>query len=213
LQFEKAGSFNGGLAPVQIAGKWGFINKTGKIIIETSFEDAGDFSENAAAVKINKKWGFIDKRGGIIIPPQFAEVSRFSQGLARARTGNKWGFINKSGSYEIDPQFDNAADFSEGYAAVTQKGLWGYVDKNLFKEESPLGLFVGTVKEVSGTTIIVSGSGIDQKVQMGNILIVDTGNVRIEIKAVFPMMTQAKCTIGKKNEKIKPGMKVYKTAE
>ena len=51
------------LFPVVQNGKWGFIDKTGKIIINPQFDEVDFFSEGLCAVKIGNKWGYIDKKG------------------------------------------------------------------------------------------------------------------------------------------------------
>ncbi len=38
-------------------GKWGLIDKTGKIVINPQFDDICYFNEDKIAVKINGKWG------------------------------------------------------------------------------------------------------------------------------------------------------------
>ncbi len=47
------------LLPVLQDGKWGYIDRTGKISIRPQFDDAGDFSEELARVRIGEKWGYI----------------------------------------------------------------------------------------------------------------------------------------------------------
>ncbi|HDS30236.1 MAG TPA: WG repeat-containing protein, partial [Firmicutes bacterium] len=78
--------FPEGLAPVMIDGKWGFIDKTGKITINPQFDRAESFSEGLARVRLGDwktgKWGFIDKTGQFVISPQFDEASSFYEGLA-----------------------------------------------------------------------------------------------------------------------------------
>ena len=78
----KAGSFSGEkavgeekvvLLPVQVDGKDGFIDKTGKIIINPQFDFAYVFREGLAKVEIGhgaaKKVGYIDKTGKYIWKP------------------------------------------------------------------------------------------------------------------------------------------------
>jgi hypothetical protein len=43
LQFDDCRSFSEGLAVVKIEDKWGYIDKTGKIVINPQFDDAGGF--------------------------------------------------------------------------------------------------------------------------------------------------------------------------
>ncbi|MBU3187647.1 WG repeat-containing protein, partial [Clostridium estertheticum] len=82
---------------IEIGGKWGFINKTGEIVIKPQFDFACNFSEGLAAIKVEGKSGFINKNGKIVIKPQFDniydDVSSFHEGLAMVNIGGKWGFI------------------------------------------------------------------------------------------------------------------------
>ena len=49
--------------PVSINGKWGFINKSGNLIIPFIFDHAASSDGETAFVKINGKYGIIDVRG------------------------------------------------------------------------------------------------------------------------------------------------------
>ena len=69
--------------------KWGYIDKTGDIVIDAVFDDAWGFSEGLALIKIDGKYGYIDKSGSIAIEPRdyaSAEVDEeelaFSEGMA-----------------------------------------------------------------------------------------------------------------------------------
>jgi len=101
-----------GLARVKLSGKWGYIDRTGRIVINPQFEEAGDFSEGLARVKTGGKWGYIDRTGRFLINPQFEEAGDFSQGLARVKLGGKWGYVDRRGELAISPQFSEASDFS-----------------------------------------------------------------------------------------------------
>jgi ankyrin repeat protein len=92
------GNFSEGLANVILNGKGGFIDKTGKMVIEPRFDNwPGGFSEGLANVYLNGKGGFIDKTGKIVINPKFDQVNKFSEGFARVRLNQKYGFIDKTG--------------------------------------------------------------------------------------------------------------------
>ena len=115
-----------------MAKKYGFIDKSGKVVIEPQFDYVRAFSEGLAKVEKYGKYGFIDKSGKMVIEPQFDEVSDFSEGLAqvikggkwvyegftKSIKGGKWGFIDKSGKVVIEPQFNDASFFSEGFARL-----------------------------------------------------------------------------------------------
>ena len=85
--------------------KYGFIDKSGKVVIEPQFDDAGGFSEGLARVEKDGKWGFIDKSGKVVIEPQFDEVGDFSEGF---------GKVKKDGKVVNEPQFNDVSFFVEG---------------------------------------------------------------------------------------------------
>lgn len=121
------------ITAVKVNGKWGFIDKTGKMVIHPQFDGAGNFSEGLAAVKVDNKWGFVNDKGKLIIAAQFAnEVDDFSEGLATIEidsdNGKLDGYINKEGKIQIHPQFSNAHSFHEGLAAVCVGTKWGFCD-------------------------------------------------------------------------------------
>lgn len=108
--------------------KYGFVDKTGKVIVNPQFDDAVSFFEGFAAVKQDDKWGFIDINGKLAISPQFKKVDAFSEGKAAFYDGKKWGYIDTKGAYIINPQFDAAYSFSEGLALVKQGDLYGFIN-------------------------------------------------------------------------------------
>ncbi|MEO0020342.1 MAG: WG repeat-containing protein [candidate division WOR-3 bacterium] len=80
-----------GLFPVKVKDKWGYIDKTGNLVINPQFDDAWSFSEGLAVVQIGDKLGYIDKTGNLVISPQFAFASAFSEGLAAVMIDFKCG--------------------------------------------------------------------------------------------------------------------------
>lgn len=116
-------------ACVEIDGRWGFVDRTGKVVIGTRFDGARPFCEGLAGVKVRGKWGYIDETGETVIEPRFDEVEHFSEGVALVRAGEKWGYLDRTGQVFIKPRFDCAKRFFEGLAAVEVAGKWGYIDR------------------------------------------------------------------------------------
>jgi hypothetical protein len=56
------------MACVQVAGKWGYIAKTGKFKIPAQFDLAWSFCEGLAGVKSGGRWSYIDKNGKFLYP-------------------------------------------------------------------------------------------------------------------------------------------------
>lgn len=119
--------------------KYGFINKTGKIIVPPIYYEAGEFSEGLAYVKNEERLcGFIDTTGNFVIEPKFYNATFFSEGLAAVvipeGTDGKgyWAYIDNSGKIVIKlsnfyPY--NPPPFSDGLALFFKDGKWGYIDK------------------------------------------------------------------------------------
>jgi hypothetical protein len=102
--------------------KYGFIDKTGKVIIDLpSYDAVGSFSEGLAPVWESKTgWGFINKTGECQITPRFQKVTGFSEGLAGIQVEGLWGYIDKLGNVVIEPQFRSINPFCEGLAVVVK---------------------------------------------------------------------------------------------
>src|SRR4051812_29811116 len=68
----------GGLFPVVVGGKWGYIDKAGKIVINPQFDGATRFAKGGLAeVYMAGRVGYIDKSGKLVINPQFNEGAAF----------------------------------------------------------------------------------------------------------------------------------------
>lgn len=82
-----------GLAAVNLNKKWGFIDKTGKVVIPIKYDFVVRFTEGLAGVKMNDKWGFIDPKGNIIIPIIYDDFNnnnyRFSDGTIKLYLNGK----------------------------------------------------------------------------------------------------------------------------
>ncbi|MCV3214166.1 WG repeat-containing protein [Plectonema radiosum NIES-515] len=144
-KFDDALPFKEGLANVKIDKYWGYIDKTGQIVIPAQFEEAKPFKEGLAIVKFGNEWGYIDKNGQKIANPK-AEVPiyeqiavytgffvsnesySFKEGLVRRDTRNRCGYVNETGSEVIKPQFYVCQPSSEGLIGVmTDANKWGYI--------------------------------------------------------------------------------------
>lgn len=69
---------NDGYAAVCKNGKWGFVDRDGKLVINYQYEDALSFSNGYAAVCIDDMWGYIDTDNNLIIDANFLEATSFS---------------------------------------------------------------------------------------------------------------------------------------
>jgi len=111
---------------------YGYVDRSGKIIIKPKFNLAYPFVDGLAAACIDRKCGFIDKAGEFAIEPKFATVQSFSEGFAVVGVDiESVGFVNKSGELAIPPQFGNQGSigFREGMSAVVfPGGPYGFIN-------------------------------------------------------------------------------------
>jgi hypothetical protein len=127
--------FSDGLARVNLDGNYGYINKTGQVVIPFGIYDyAFPFSDGLAKVKKNGKFGFINKTGKVVIPFIYNNnndnsISEFSDGLAEVRKNGNSGYINKTGKVVIPLIYDEISKFSDGLAKVKKNGKYGFINK------------------------------------------------------------------------------------
>ena len=127
-EWESAGLFTEGLAPVQKQGKWGFCNLRGQLAIDCQFDEVREFRAGLAVVRQRGKYGFINIDGQSIIPCTYEEAGYFAEGRALVRQKNTYGFIDEQGQEVIPARFELAGTFTEGLARVKMGGNYGFVD-------------------------------------------------------------------------------------
>jgi hypothetical protein len=143
------------LLPIQQNGKWGYINRSGEVVIKPQFDSAGEFADGLALVRYpprkkplkpgEKKpelvegMGFIDQTGKVVIEldnPLHLNGDSFSEGLTKYWTyepdkGTVHGYIDTSGKVQIKARFNYAHSFVDGLAAACIE--WqkcGFIDKS-----------------------------------------------------------------------------------
>lgn len=116
-----------GICLVRRGGKYGFVNREGRVVAECVYDRARDFSEGVAAVCRDGLWGFIGCDGGWLREPEYEDCGDFSEGLVPVCIGGKWGFADEEFNLLSRPRFDDAWPFSEGRALVRKGSKYGYV--------------------------------------------------------------------------------------
>jgi len=88
------------LALVKVGDKWGYIDRSGKMVIKPQFDAAESFFEGSAKLIIG---GCIDKAGRMVINAQFDDAEGVTSGLARVSNGDKSNYIDKEGKHVLGP--------------------------------------------------------------------------------------------------------------
>jgi hypothetical protein len=132
--------------------RYGYIDHTGKVIIQLSYIWAEDLSLGLGTVyacghylsidssgtlhplrialpgeleiqQQGDKVGFVDEHGQFKIKPAFDDALPFFEGMAAVKIKEKWGFVNTDGRLVIDARFENAYYFTEDVAIAELKEL------------------------------------------------------------------------------------------
>lgn len=116
--------------PVKRNGKWGYIDKTGKIIVPAVYDEACTFKTNVAPVTLNGKKGYMDKSGRIVIAPVYDDASAFNGNYAGIKSGEKYGVINNAGQIVVPAIYDGPyiAYIGEDRIQANLNGKWGLID-------------------------------------------------------------------------------------
>lgn len=126
--------------------RYGFIDKTGKFIVEPVYYSASEFKDGLALVRVKKdsgelRYGYIDRTGKFVIEPIYIYASEFSEGLAAVQLSKKlaadydpnvtetlitWAYIDKTGKIIIEEsqlrmpsRVSMLGNFYNGVAAVS----------------------------------------------------------------------------------------------
>lgn len=117
-------------------GKWGFMTRDGKEVIEARFDDVSVFKEDLCCVEIDGKMGYIDRNGSFVIEPLYDLAMSFSEGLANVYKGENCGYIDRDNNVVVDFCYDAGTAFSNGSCRVKKDGKWGelyFVEKDGIK--------------------------------------------------------------------------------
>lgn len=95
--FEQAGEWAEERLPVRQAGRWGFVDRQGKWVIEPRFQAARAFSGGVAPVCEAGRWGLIGQDGAYTVKPRFEALGQPWHGRVPAAVKGRWGLIDTNG--------------------------------------------------------------------------------------------------------------------
>lgn len=108
----------------------GYIDQSGKIVIEPKYKYAEGFSDGKAVVKVDDyNYEIIDKTGKPLSTFNYYYVGQMGEGLIAYRENDmdKIGFMDESGKSIIPPSFDYTSKFKNGLAiaVIYTKNFFG----------------------------------------------------------------------------------------
>lgn len=118
VKFDSVGVFHDGLAVVKAAEHYGYIDRSGAIVIPIQLMAAYDFSEGLAALRVDKKhFQFINTAGTVVIKSKkYDSVGRFRNGVCRVVKGGKVKWIDTKGK-ELKDESNSTKEEDEGSGA------------------------------------------------------------------------------------------------
>ena len=134
--YENVGVYTGGLCPIQIRDKWGYVDLYADQTVPAQFVKVGPFSPTAEVAPVVDGDGnayFIDSNGfkkKVVMNVEniqelgFVDVDRFP-----LYNGNFWGFYMLDGTH-VFGEYDQVSSMGNGAAAVMNADTWKIVDRN-----------------------------------------------------------------------------------
>lgn len=115
--------FSNGLAAVKVNGKWGYLNKSGKMAIYPKYKEANKFSGGFSTVKRDGKYFIIDTLSNESeIHENVQQIKKFQCGKAPFENKDGlMGFINTKGEVVVLPKYKSVGYFVKDIAWVKNK--------------------------------------------------------------------------------------------
>lgn len=113
------------LFPILERGQWGFIDRTGRVVIPPRFN---------SLVNVDLEW----RVGQTLLPNQRPRPADLFMAprvvpettlLVGARESGRWGVVDRSGQWALMPRFDQIGPYREGFAPIRAVTRWGYADR------------------------------------------------------------------------------------
>lgn len=126
--YLKRGQFNSNLAVIKLKGKFGIIDKSGKIVIPATYSEIGDISSLIAFTK-GKGWGYIDLSNKVIIQPEFEFAESFKDGLAIVEKMTLQGVINSKKEIVIPIEYTSVSKLTKDLFLVSNGSKFGVISE------------------------------------------------------------------------------------
>ncbi len=130
---SQVGRFVHGVAPFRALNRigvpaWGFIDRSGAIVVPPTYDAVGEFSEGLATVQQDDLYGFINTNFELVVEPVFGDAGEFHGGLASVTVDGVAGYCRPDGTLAIEPQFARAGAFADGLAPVVVGARSGFIN-------------------------------------------------------------------------------------
>lgn len=119
-------------------GKWGFVNRSGTLIIQPEYDFVRNFYHGKAIAKLDNKWGVIDKKNQIVIPFIYDFIDYMPESDKRffilTNDSKRVGYVHENGRVLLEPDFEEVGKMSENMIRVKKNGIWGFIHSINFQK-------------------------------------------------------------------------------
>jgi tetratricopeptide (TPR) repeat protein len=119
------------LFPIKVNKKFGYIDRTGKIIVKPQYDAGDELSHGMASINVGNKYGFLDATGELVIEPKYNfALSFYGDGYALVRSEeDNWMLINKVGDKLTFPKnISRSLMVDEGLVSIIINRKYGFSD-------------------------------------------------------------------------------------
>jgi len=131
LKYEDVYFESDSLRCVKSNGKWGFIDRKGKLVINYQFDKPAEFIESIHGAFVYRSTGVgkIDKKGTVLIPLQYDALRYVSHDLVSLVKDGKQGLAVKN-QVLIPPLYDEISELQGGIYIVKLGWKFGFYPEN-----------------------------------------------------------------------------------
>jgi hypothetical protein len=129
------------LFPIREGRQFGFINRSGTVVIPPQYDAVNEFHEGLARVYLGSQAGYIDTKGKLVIPAKWSTAGDFEQGRALVSNEGKYSIIDKQGKVVAEIPHRVLGEFHGGLAVIQRArttgadgkaipSAYGYIDRS-----------------------------------------------------------------------------------
>ncbi|MDW7694411.1 WG repeat-containing protein [Flammeovirgaceae bacterium SG7u.111] len=119
--------------PICDGGRWGFMDKYGKLVIPADYDFAHDFVNQQAIVEKDGKWGVIDSDNNVVIDFQYSHISFLPDSenslYLLIKEDLLMGYLDTLGRQAIPTKYLALNEYKEGRARVLTSEGWGFINR------------------------------------------------------------------------------------
>jgi hypothetical protein len=140
---------------IRFKGKYGVIDKNGRVILAATFNDIGDISPLMAFSK-GKGWGYTDLLGKVIIQPIYSYAESFVSGTAIVELNGMQGVIDSKGAVLLPLQYKSVTRIGKEFFLVSDGSKYGLFT---LKADQLLPMEFNSIRQVDKDILVLSKNG------------------------------------------------------